>query len=86
MNFLYEWGEYSANPDIREWVQSNFWRLNQMMDIDDDLDLEEKEDILIKYFSKYPDQIKMLNIEFPQYDIDSYVPKIQNIGSYIKYR
>lgn len=77
MNFLYKWVEYSVNPDIREWVQSNFWRLIQMMD--EDLDLEEKEDILIKY-------LKILNIEFPQYDIDSYVPKIQNIGSYIKYR
>lgn len=52
MNFLYKWVEYSVNPDIREWVQSNFWRLIQMMDEDLDLDLEEKEDILIKYFSK----------------------------------
>lgn len=86
MNFLYEWSEYPIRNEISSWVQSNFWRLDQMIDIDDDLTNEEKEDILIRYFSKYPDQIKTLNLEFPQLDIDIYIPKVQNIGGYIKYR
>lgn len=83
-----KWSEWNPKVDfeVKGWVKNNLWRLIQLMEPDEDLSDDEKEDVLVDYFTRYPDQIPKLNLQFPQGDKMSMVPKVQNIGGVVKYR
>ena len=63
-----QWSDF-LNPksklDAETFVHNNLYRLIQLFNVDDELSIEEKEESLIKYLTKYPDQIKSLNLIFP---------------------
>lgn len=88
MKIILDWNNWNPKVDfeVRGWVKNNLWRLIQLINIDSDLSIEEKEEILVNYFTKYPDQIPKLNLQFPQGDRSSMTPRVQNIGGVIKYR
>jgi len=71
--------------DAESFVKNNLFRLIQLFNIEDDFSIEEKEEILIKYLTKFPDQIKSLNLSFPNRS-GSWIPKTNNIGGVVKYR
>ncbi len=85
---LSSWSDF-MNPksklDAESFVRSNLFRLSQLFNMEEDLTTEEKEEILIKYLTKFPDQIKSLNLQFPEKS-GSWVPKTNNIGGIVKYR
>jgi len=88
MDIIKSWSDWNPKIDfeVRGWVKNNLWRLIQLISVDSDLTIEEKEELLVDYFSRYPDQIPKLNLQFPQGDGESMIPRVQNIGGTIKYR
>lgn len=87
MRHLEDWRLYNQKNKMnaKEFVQSNLFRLIQFFNIDENLTTEEKEQILIDYFTKYPDQITSINVTTVGKPNVS-VPRLNNIGGVVKYR
>ena len=58
----------------------------KLFDLNDEYTNEEKEDILIDYFTKYPDQIKSIVITTVGNPNQISIPTLNNIGGTVKYR
>ncbi len=83
-----DWNNFDYNIkskiDAESFVKNNLFRLIQLFNIEDDISIEEKEEILIEYLTKYPDQIKSLNLVFPNKYGQMSIPKTNNIGGVYK--
>jgi hypothetical protein len=88
MKHLDDWRLYNQKNKLnaKEFVQENLFRLIQFFNIEENLTTEEKEQILIDYFTKYPDQITSINISTVGRPNPMSVPRLNNIGGVIKYR
>lgn len=67
----------------KDYVEGNFLRLVQHFKIED-LDEEQQKEELIKYFTRFPDQISRFNIQTVGGNRTQYAPKIMNIGGYMR--
>ena len=87
MKYLEDWRLYNQKNKLnaKEFVQENLFRLIQFFNIDENLSTEEKEQILIDYFTKYPDQITSINVTTVGRPNVS-VSRLNNIGGVVKYR
>ncbi len=61
-----DWSSFNPKSklDAESFVKNNLFRLIQLFNIEDDYSTEEKEEILIKYLTRFPDQIRSLNLLF----------------------
>ncbi len=82
-----DWSSFNPKSklDAESFVKNNLFRLIQLFNIEDDYSTEEKEEILIKYLTRFPDQIRSLNLLFLDRS-GSIFPKTNNIGGVVKYR
>jgi hypothetical protein len=55
------------------------------MNLDNKMDEDELKEILIKYFSRFPDQISSISLQLFGHS-RNYTPTLNNIGGVIKYR
>lgn len=80
------WSEFNPKNklDAESFVKSNLTRLSQLFNIEDDISMEEKEQILIEYLTRFPDQIRSLSLRFPDKS-GSVAPIVQNIGGTMRY-
>lgn len=88
MNHLKDWRLFNQKNllNAKSYVKDNFLRLIQLFDLSDDYTIEEKEDILIEYFTKYPEQIKSISVTTVGNPNQLAVPILNNIGGVVKYR
>ena len=88
MNYIDDWSLYNQKNLLKakEFVNDNLFRLVQLFNIEDDVETEEKKQILIDYFTRYPDQIKSINVYTVGNPNQLSVPRLNNIGGTFKYR
>jgi hypothetical protein len=88
MNYLDDWSLYNQKNLLKakEFVNDNFFRLVQFFNFEEESSDEEKKQILIDYFTKYPDQIKSISVYTVGNPNQMNVPRLMNIGGVIKYR
>ncbi len=88
MKRIENWDIYNQKNilDARSYVSRNLYKLIQLFDIEEEFTIEEKEEILIDYITRFPDVVKRLQISFPERDGSTMVPKVQNIGGVYKYK
>ena len=88
MEHLDDWRLYNQKHKLaaRDYVEGNLFRLLQYFDFDDGLTIDEKETILIDYFTKYPDQIKFMTLHTVGRPNPASIPRLNNIGGVVKYR
>ncbi len=89
MNYLNDFGKFNPKNklDANTYVENNFHALKQVMNIDeDDYDnMDDVKNVLIEYFTRFPDQISQISLDtfgVPK----NYIPKLNNLGGVIKYR
>lgn len=87
MNHLKDWRLFNQKNllSAKNYVKDNFLRLSQLFDLDDYTD-DEKENILIEYFTKYPDQIRSISVTTVGNPNQLSIPRLNNIGGVVKYR
>ncbi len=88
MNYIDDWSLYNQKNKLnaKDYVSSNLFRLVSLFKFDDECSDEEKEQLLVDYFTKYPDQIKSLSYYTVGKPNQMSVPRLMNIGGVIKYR
>jgi len=88
MNYIDDWSLYNQKNKLnaKDYVSGNLLRLVPLFKFDDECSDEEKEQLLIDYFTKYPDQIKSLSYYTVGKPNQMSVPRLMNIGGVIKYR
>lgn len=88
MNYIDDWSLYNQKNKLKakDYVSSNLFRLISLFKFDDECSDEEKEQLLVDYFTKYPDQIKSLSYYTVGNPNQMSVPRLMNIGGIIKYR
>lgn len=88
MNYIDDWSLYNQKNLLKakEFVNDNLFRLVQFFNIQDDVETEEKKQILIDYFTRYPDQIKSINFYTVGSPNQLSIPRLNNIGGTFKYR
>jgi hypothetical protein len=88
MDHVDDWDLYNQKNKIsaKEYVDDNLFRLIRFFDFEDESGEEEKKQVLIDYFTKYPDQITSINIQTVGKPNQLSVPSLNNIGGVIKYR
>lgn len=89
MDYIEDFGKFNQKNklDASEYVDNNFRRLIQLMNIDEgDYDsVDEVRDVLIEYFTRFPDQIS--NISLQTFGVPKNINvRLNNIGGTIKYR
>lgn len=89
MDYIEDFGRFNTKNklDAKTYVDNNFYALKQIMNIDeDDYDsIDDIKNVLIEYFTRFPDQISSISLNtfgVPK----NYVPRLNNIGGTIKYR
>jgi len=87
MEYLQDYGDFNPRTklDAIEYVNNNYYALKQIMNLDNKMDEDELKEILIKYFSRFPDQISSISLQLFGHSIN-YTPTLNNIGGVIKYR
>lgn len=88
MEYLDDWRLYNQKNKLsaKDYVEGNLYRLLQYFDFDDGSSIEEKEQMLIDYFTRYPDQIHYMTYVTVGKPNPASVPRLNNIGGVIKYR
>jgi hypothetical protein len=88
MDYIDDWDLYNQKNRLsaKDYVTDNLYRLIKFFNIEDDYTIEEQEQILIDYFTKYPDQIQSLSIHTIGRPHQLSVPSLNNIGGVIKYK
>jgi len=88
MNYIDDWSLYNQKNKLnaKDYVSSNLLRLVSLFEFDDECSDEEKEQLLVDYFTKYPDQIKSLSVYTVGKPNQISIPRLMNIGGVIKYR
>lgn len=88
MDYIEDFGKFNMKNklDAESYVNANISRLTQMFNIEDDFTPEEKEKMLIEYFTRFPDQIKSISLKTFGAGTGNYIPTTNNIGGVIKYR
>ena len=88
MNYIDDWSLYNQKNKLKakDYVSSNLLRLVSLFKFEDECSGEEKEQLLVDYFTKYPDQIKSLSYYTVGNPNQMSVPRLMNIGGVIKYR
>jgi hypothetical protein len=89
MDHLDDYGKFNPKTklDAKAYVDNNYYALKQIMNIDeDDYDsIEDVKNILIEYFTRFPDQISRVSLN--TFGVaKNYVPRLNNIGGVVKYR
>lgn len=88
MEHLDDWRLYNQKHKLsaKDYVEGNLYRLLQFFEFDDGCSIEEKEQILVDYFTKFPDQIQYMTYVTVGKPNQSSIPRLNNIGGVIKYR
>lgn len=88
MEHLDDWRLYNQKNGLaaRDYVEGNLYRLLQYFELDDETSIEEKEQILIDYFTKYPDQIQYMSYVTVGKPNPASIPRLNNVGGVVKYR
>jgi hypothetical protein len=88
MNYLDDWSLYNQKNILKakEFVNDNLFRLISLFDFQEECSDDEKKQILIDYFTKYPDQIKSISVYTVGNPNQLNIPRLMNIGGVIKYR
>ena len=88
MEHLDDWRLYNQKNGLaaRDYVEGNLYRLLQYFELDDETSIEEKEQILVDYFTRYPDQINYMTYVTVGRPNQSSIPRLNNIGGVVKYR
>ena len=88
MEHLDDWRLYNQKNKLsaKDYVEGNLYRLLQFFEFDDDSSVEEKEQTLIDYFTRFPDQIQYMSYFTVGKPNPASVPRLNNIGGVIKYR
>lgn len=88
MEHLDDWRLYNQKNRLsaRDYVVGNLYRLLQYFEFDDETSIEEKEQILVDYFTRYPDQINYMTYVTVGRPNQSSIPRLNNIGGVVKYR
>ena len=88
MDHIDDWDLYNQKNklDAKEYVDNNIFRLIRFFDFEDESGEEEKKQVLIDYFTKYPDQITSINIQTVGKPNQLSVPSLNNIGVVVKYK
>ena len=88
MDHIDDWDLYNQKNklDAKEYVDNNIFRLKRFFDFEDESGEEEKKQVLIDYFTKYPEQIKSITVQTVGKPYQLSVPILNNIGGVIKYR
>lgn len=88
MNHIDDWDLYNQKNklDAKEYVGDNLYRLIKFFDFEDESGEEEKAQVLIDYFTKYPEQIQSLSVHTIGRPHQLQVPSLNNIGGVIKYK
>lgn len=81
----YEEFNIKRQLDAETFVDNNFLQLCQLYNVDDEMDNDEKRQVLVDYFQKYPDQISSYSIRFFGNNNTLRTPTTNNIGGTIKY-
>ena len=86
MDYIDDWDLYNQKNRLsaKDYVSDNLYRLIKFFNIEDDYTIEEQEQILIDYFTKYPDQIQSLTIHTIGRPHQLSVPSLNNIGGVFK--
>ena len=66
--------------DAKSFVSSCLYKLIGIFNIDDEYTIDEAEDLLVDYFTKYPDQIPQITVKYLGGEFRNYVLKTNNIG------
>jgi len=87
MDNVDDWSLFNQKNKLKaeEYVNDNLFRLIRFYDFENG-EADEKKQILIDYFTKYPDQITSINIQTVGKPNQLSVPSLNNIGGIIKYR
>jgi hypothetical protein len=88
MNYIDDWSLYNQKNILKakEFVEDNLLRLVQFFDLKDSSSEDEKKQILIDYFTKYPDQITSISVYTVGNPNQLSIPRLMNIGGVVKYR
>jgi hypothetical protein len=83
-----DWDIYNQKNklDAKEYVDNNIFRLIRFFDFEDESGEEEKKQVLIDYFTKYPEQITSITVQTVGHPNQLSVPILNNIGGVIKYK
>ena len=86
MDYIDDWDLYNQKNRLsaKDYVTDNLYRLIKFFNIEDDYTIEEQEQILIDYFTKYPDQIQSLTIHTIGRPHQLSIPSLNNIGGVFK--
>ena len=86
MDYIDDWDLYNQKNRLsaKDYVTDNLYRLIKFFNIEDDYTIEEQEQILIDYFTKYPDQIQSLSIHTIGRPHQLSIPSLNNIGGVFK--
>jgi hypothetical protein len=87
MNYIKDWRLFNQKNllNAKEYVKSNFLRLVKLFKLEN-YTYEDKENILIEYFTKYPEQIKNISVTTVGNPNQLAIPTLNNIGGTVKYR
>ena len=88
MNYIDNWSLYNQKNRLKakEFVNDNLFRLITFFNFEDESSEEERAQLLIDYFTKYPDQIKSINFFTVGNPNQLSIPRLNNIGGTFKYR
>jgi hypothetical protein len=88
MNYIDDWSLYNQKNRLKakEFVNDNLFRLITFFNFEDESSEEERVQLLIDYFTKYPDQIKSINFYTVGNPNQLSIPRLNNIGGTFKYR
>jgi len=86
MDYIDDWDLYNQKNRLsaKDYVTDNLYRFIKFFNIEDDYTIEEQEQILIDYFTKYPDQIQSLTIHTIGRPHQLSIPSLNNIGGEFK--
>jgi hypothetical protein len=70
----------------KEYVDTNFLRLKNLMTLTVNLTDDETYDYLITYFSRFPDSIQSYSVRTVGRSNQISIPYLMNIGGVVKYR
>lgn len=87
MNYLDDYGKFNPKTklDAKTYVENNYYALKQILNIDEDDSIEDAKEVLIEYFTRFPDQISRISLN--TFGVaKNYTPVLNNIGGVIKYR
>jgi hypothetical protein len=88
MKYLESWDLYNMKNYLvaKEYVDTNFLRLKNLMDPTVNLSDEQTYDYLISYFARFPDSIHSYSVRTVGRSNQISIPYLMNIGGVVKYR